>query len=236
VNSFEISKKTARLVVLQRIEIASPLLKYFRRALGRYIFTNIITKFFLSTREVGKKYFNIMLDEFSTIKDQIKNENNQFFLSIGGGVGGLEAVINSNFSNINFYFIERNFVSNKIKYGWGGLSNLEAYNDVFEQQNFLLSNEIKSSQINIFDFDNDQLPKLKFDIIISLLSLDYHYDFKIYEKYLREVSTPKTKIIFDTIRADYFNKVFNNVKILDSQSNTVHKSKRILCSDFKASL
>ena len=177
-----------------------------------------------------------MLDEFSTIKDQIKNENNQFFLSIGGGVGGLEAVINSNFSNINFYFIERNFVSNKIKYGWGGLSNLEAYNDVFEQQNFLLSNEIKSSQINIFDFDNDQLPKLKFDIIISLLSLDYHYDFKIYEKYLREVSTPKTKIIFDTIRADYFNKVFNNVKILDSQSNTVHKSKRILCSDFKASL
>ncbi len=231
-NSFEISKKTARLVVLQRIEIANPLLKYFRKLFGRYIFTNIITKFFLSTQEVSNKYFKIMSDEFLTIKDFIKGDNKNF-LSIGGGVGGLEAVVNSNFNDINFYFIERNFVSNKIKYGWGGLLNSEAYNDVLEQKNFLLNNSINNSQINIFDFDNDQLPKLKFDIIVSLLSLDYHYDFNIYEKYLREVSTPKTKIIFDTIRADYFNKIFNNVKILDSQINTVHKSKRILCSDFK---
>ena len=52
---------------------------------------------------------------------------------------------------------------------------------------------MKSSQINIFDYDNNELPKLKFDIIISLLSLDYHYDFDIYEEYLREVSTPKNK-------------------------------------------
>ena len=234
-NSFEISKKTARLVVLQRIEIANPLLKYFRKLFGRYIFTNIITKFFLSTQEVSNKYFKIMSDEFLTIKDCIKGDNKNF-LSIGGGVGGLEAVVNSNFNDINFYFIERNFVSNKIKYGWGGLLNSEAYNDVLEQKNFLLNNSINNSQINIFDFDNDQLPKLKFDIIVSLLSLDYHYDFNIYEKYLREVSTPKTKIIFDTIRADYFNKIFNNVKILDSQVNTVHKSKRILCSDFKDKL
>ena len=234
-NSFEISKKTARLVVLQRIEIANPLLKHFRKIFGRYIFTNIITKIFLSTKSVGKKYFEIMSDEFLNIKNYI-NKDNQNFLSIGGGVGGLEAVINSNFNNINFYFIERNFVSKKIKYGWGGLLNSEAYNDVSEQRNFLLNNKIKSSQINIFDFDKDQLPKLKFDVIVSLLSLDYHYDFNIYEKYLREVSTPNTKIIFDTIRANYFNQIFNNVKILDSQINTVHKSKRILCSDFKVRL
>tara|TARA_B100000767_G_scaffold199410_1_gene186366 strand:- start:357 stop:1067 length:711 start_codon:yes stop_codon:yes gene_type:complete len=236
VNSFEISKKAARLIVLQRIEIANPLLKYLRKILGRYIFTNIITKFFLSTQKVGKKYFKIMSDEFLTIKDQIKNENNKFFLSIGGGVGGLEAVINSNLNNKNFYFIERNFISKKIKYGWGGSLNSEAYNDVFEQKNFLLNNEMKSSQINIFDYDNNKLPKLKFDIIISLLSLDYHYDFNIYEEYLREVSTQKTKIIFDTIRADYFNDIFKNVHILNTQVDTVHKSKRILCSDFKDKL
>ena len=63
-NSFEISKKTARLVVLQRIEIANSLQKYFRKLFGRYIFTNIITKFFLSTQEVSNKYFKIMSDEF----------------------------------------------------------------------------------------------------------------------------------------------------------------------------
>ena len=59
-----------------------------------------------------------MSDEFLTIKDFIKGDNKNF-LSIGGGVGGLEAVVNSNFNDINFYFIERNFVSNKIKYDNG---------------------------------------------------------------------------------------------------------------------
>ena len=230
--SFEISKKTARLIVLQRIEIAGPLIKYIRKILGRFVFTNIITKFFLSTSKVGKKYFEIMSDEFLTIRDYLQEENNKVILSIGGGVGGLEAIINNNLKGRSFYFIERNFISKKVKYGWGGLLNTEAYNDVSEQNFFLLNNEMQNSQINIFDYDIDELPKMKFDTIISLLSLDYHYDFEIYEKYLREVTTPRTKIIFDTIRADHFKNIFKNVVIIRSDINTVHKSKRIVCSQF----
>ena len=65
-----------------------------------------------------------------------------------------------------------------------------------------------------------------------MLSLDYHYDFQIYEKYLREVSSLQTKIIFDTIRADYFRNIFKNVEIIKSDIKTVHKSKRIVCSQF----
>jgi hypothetical protein len=232
VKSFEISKKTARLIVLQRIEIAGPLIKYIRKILGRFVFTNIITKFFLSTSKVGKKYFEIMSDEFLTIRDYLQEENNKVILSIGGGVGGLEAIINNNLKGRSFYFIERNFISKKVKYGWGGLLNTEAYNDVSEQNFFLLNNEMQNSQINIFDYDIDELPKMKFDTIISLLSLDYHYDFEIYEKYLREVTTPRTKIIFDTIRADHFKNIFKNVVIIRSDINTVHKSKRIVCSQF----
>jgi len=232
VKNFEITKKAARLIVLQRIEIAEPLLKYIRKTFGRYFFTNIVTKFFLSTSKVGKKYFEIMSDEFLTIRDYIKEENNRVFLSIGGGLGGLEAIINYNLKNRNFYFIERNFISKKVKYGWGGVLNTEGYNDVSEQKNFLLNNELQNSQINIFDYDIDNLPKIKFDTIISLLSLDYHYDFEIYEKYLREVSSFQTKIIFDTIRADYFRNIFKNVEIIKSDINTVHKSKRIVCSQF----
>ena len=73
----------------------------------------------------------------------------------------------------------------------------------------------------------------KFDLIISLLSLDYHYDFNLYIDYLKKVSTDKTKIIFDTIRAEYFKNIFNYVEIIRTDHNTVHKSKRIICSDFK---
>ena len=172
-----------------------------------------------------------MLKEFSTIERFIKNDDKSF-LSIGGGIGGLELIINQNFKNNDYYFIERNYVSKKVRYGWGGMDNEEAYNDLNLQKTFLKINEMNENQINIFDYDNENLPEKKFDVIISLLSLDYHYDFNLYVEYLKKVSKENTKIIFDTIRAEHFKKIFKNVEIIQSDTNTVHKSKRIICSKF----
>ena len=231
-DKFEVTKKSSQLIVLQRIEIANFLLLKLRKIFGRYVFTNFLTKYFISPSDVGKKYYEIMLKEFLSISKEIENPDNEFFLSIGGGMGGLEAVINKRLGSKKFYFIERNFVSKKVVYGWGGSSNSEAYNNVGEQKYFLLKNGLEEKNIHIYDYDNNELPRLKFDIIISLLSLDYHYDFFIYADYLKSVSAKNTKIIFDTIRPDFFRKIFNNVKILGIQNDTVHKSKRIVCSDF----
>ena len=47
-----------------------------------------------------------------------------------------------------------------------------------------------------------------------------------------KISHENTKIIFDTIRDDYFLNIFKNVKVLKNQDKTMHKSKRILCSQF----
>ena len=231
-DKFEVTKKSSQLIVLQRIEIANSLLLKLRKIFGRYVFTNFLAKYFISSSDVGKKYYEIMLREFLSISKEIENPDNKFFLSIGGGIGGLEAVINKKLGSKKFYFIERNFVSKKVVYGWGGSSNSEAYNNVGEQKHFLLKNGLEEKNIHISDYDNNELPRLKFDIIISLLSLDYHYDFFIYADYLKSVSEKNTKIIFDTIRPDFFRKIFNNVKILGIQNDTVHKSKRIVCSDF----
>ena len=172
-----------------------------------------------------------MLNEFSTIEKFIE-PTDKYLLSIGGGMGGLELIINEKLKNKKFSFIERNFVSKKVKYGWGGMVNDESYNDLNLQKNFLKKNDIDEKQINIYDYDNDNLPEIYFDMIISLLSLDYHYDFDLYKEYLKKVSKPETKIIFDTIRAEYFKEIFKNVKVIKSDINTIHKSKRIICSQF----
>lgn len=172
-----------------------------------------------------------MLKEFSTIEKFI-DINDKNLLSIGGGMGGLELIINQRFKDNNYYFIERNYVSKKVKYGWGGMVNDEAYNDLNLQKTFLKMNGMNENQINIFDFDKDNLPQIKFDIIISLLSLDYHYDFNLYFEYLKKVSKPNTKIIFDTINTEPFKKIFKHVEIIKLDQNTVHKSKRIVCRDF----
>ena len=230
-NHFTLPSKTARLIVLQRIELISPFFKKLRKLLGRYIFSNFLTKYFLNSELIGKKYFDLMSDEFLTIQKFINTED-IFFLSIGGGMGGLELILNQNLINKNYYFIERNYISKKIKYGWGGKVNNEAYNDLSLQKKFLEINGMQKSQINIFDYDKDNLPVKKFDVIISLFSLDYHYDFELYINYLKKNCNPNTKVIFDTIRADYFFKIFKNVEVIKTYDNTVHKSKRILCSQF----
>ena len=209
----------------------SPFLVKIRKLFGRYIFSSFITKYFLNSKIVGQKYYKIMLNEFLTIEKFIKPDDNSF-LSIGGGIGGLELLINENLKNKNYFFIERNYVSKKVKYGWGGMTNLEAYNDLELQKDFLLKNNLREDQINIFDYDLDELPEIKFDVITSLLSLDYHYDFNLYVDYLKRVSKINTRIIFDTIRADHFKKIFKNVEIIKTDFDTVHKSKRVVCSQF----
>ena len=230
--SFYLPNKAARLVILQRIELISSFLKKIRKLFGRNFFTNIVTKYFLNSKQIGIKYYEAMQSEFLTFKEYIDFNEDEHFLSIGGGLGGLELIINENLQNKNYHFIERNFVSKKVVYGWSGKVNNEAYNDLNIQKSFLEINGMKPSQINIFDYDKDKLPEQKFDVIISLLSLDYHYDFEIYIEYLRKISNLNTKIIFDTIRPDYFLKIFKNVKVIALQENTTHKSKRILCSQF----
>ena len=91
---------------------------------------------------------------------------------------------------------------------------------------------MQSSKFNIFDYDKDQLPESKYDIIISLFSLDYHYDFTIYLEYLKNNTHKDSKIIFDTIRPDYFKNIFNEVVILQNRSKAIHSSKRLMCSNF----
>ena len=230
-NSFVLPKKAARLIVLQRIELAGNILKKIRKLFGRYFFSNFITKYFLNSVKIGNEYYKIMHDEFLTIKKFISDDDN-LFLSIGAGVGGLEAIINQNLPEKNYFFIEKNYISKKVKYGWTGQSKSEAYNSLDIQKEFLLANKMNNHQINIIDFDSGNLPMKKFDVITTFFSLDYHYDFHLYSDYLKKVSKKNTKIIFDTIRADFFKKIFKNVEIIKSRSDTVHKSRRIMCSEF----
>ena len=229
--NFLLPKKAERIIILQRIELADLYIKKLRKIFGRYIFSNLITRYFLNSAKVGKAYYEAMLKEYLTIEKYIGEKDN-LFLSIGSGIGGLEVIINNKLKNKSFYFIERNYISKKVKYGWGGTLNKEAYNTFDLQRSFLEMNKVEKEQINLFDYDKDKFPIIKFDMITSLFSLDYHYDFNLYVDYLKKVSTTETKIVFDTIRAEYFKKIFKNVNVISTDKDTVHKSKRIICSNF----
>ncbi len=226
---FKVDRKTAQLIVLQRIELISPLLKKLRKIFGRSIFTNYVSRYLINSKDVGNNYFQIMSKEFNSIKNSISGDD-KIILSIGGGVGGLEVIINNHFNDMKFYFIEKNYISKKVVYNWD-MTNKEAYNDLKLQEEFLINNGLKN--FSIYDYDKNHLPDNKFDIIISLFSLDYLYDFYLYLDFLKNACNIKTKVIFDTIRPDHFTKIFNEVVVLKTFDNTVHKSKRLLCTGLK---
>ena len=227
---FNVTNNEARLIVLQRIELCSSFIKKVRKLFGRYIFSNFVTKFFLNCENIGKSYYDRMSEEFKTLENHIDRKDKNF-LSIGGGMGGLEVIINNN-CKVNFFdFIERNFVSKKVVYGWSD-NNSEAYNDLNLQTEFLVKNGLPIEKFKVFDFDKDTLPSKKFDVVISLYSLDYHYDFNQYAKYLKDNTHNESKIIFDTVRPDFFKNIFKDVVIISETTKRVHSSKRLLCKNF----
>jgi len=227
---FYVNNKEARLIVLQRIELCSNFLKKIRKFFGRYFFSNFVTKFFLNSKTIGKSYYDRMSEEFKTLENHIDHKDKNL-LSIGGGMGGFEVILNNN-CEVNFFdFIERNFVSKKVVYGWSD-NNSEAYNNLNLQTEFLIKNGLSKEKFKVFDFDKDILPSKKFDVVISLYSLDYHYDFNQYAKYLKENTHKESKIIFDTVRPDFFKSIFKDVIILNETAKRVHSSKRLLCKNF----
>ena len=158
--NFKLNRATAHLAVLQRTELCGPLLKKFRKLLGRYLFSNFLSKYFINPSEISNNYQNLMEKEFNLIQKYLKQ--NDKILSIGSGIGGLEILINKKL-NSNISFIEKDYVSRKVKYGWD-TKNKEAYNSLKLLNNFLLNNGIKEEQFNLFDFDKDNLPDTSFDV------------------------------------------------------------------------
>ena len=225
--NFILNRKIAQLAVLQRIELCEPGLKKLRKLLGRYFFSIFLSKYFINPIKISKSYLDLMEKEFLIIKKYIKN--NDKILSIGSGIGGLEVLMNKKFDS-HISFIEKNYISKKIKYGWDK-NNHEAYNSLNLLERFLLDNGIKKNKFNIFDFDKNKLPITKFDVIVSLYSLDYHYEFDLYKDYLTKVMKPDTILILDTIRPDYFKEIFKKVEIIKQDFHTVHKSKRVVCKN-----
>ena len=228
--NLKLDRRMAQLVLLQRIELASPFLTKLRKTFGRYLFSKIISKYFINLKEISKNYSKLMESELSSILSLLKQ--NQRILSIGSGLGGLEIAIMKKFNETKITFIEKDYISKKIKYGWDD-ENREGYNDLSLLKNLIIMNDIPKEQFSIFDYDKKNFPSNKYNLVISLYSLDYHYDFNIYLEYLKKNTDENSIIVFDTIRYEYFNKIFNYVEIIKEDQNTIHKSKRIACKMFK---
>ena len=138
IKNIHLNRDIAQLILLQRIELLTPFLKRARKILGRYFFTNFVSKYFISPKLIGTKYLESMLSEYNLLSKNL-NFDNKVILSIGSGMCGLELIINSNSKNCFFSIIEKNYISKKVTYGWDN-KNKEAYNNLKLLEFFLINN------------------------------------------------------------------------------------------------
>ena len=226
---FSMNRKMCRLVAFQRNELLSDIEKKLRKIFGRLFFTKILS-YFVNKKNIENKYWEVMQKEYFTLNKYIPKDCKNM-LCIGAGLGGLEALINKDFSEINFCLIEKNYVSKKIVYGWD-INNKEAYNDLGLTRSFMERNGVHSNKIKLFDFDKDSLPEMKFDIIISLYSLEYHYQLEIYLKYFKRIAKENTVFIFDTVNPKRMREIFKEVETIYEPRTSDHNSIRVLCKGF----
>ena len=221
--------------LLQRNHFLSDTQKNIRKLFGRYLFTNLFVFFFNPIEKLNHKLNQEFRVEFNEMFNYLpKNINN--VLDIGSGLGIINIFINDNFNNdVDFTLIDKNYIEKKVSYGFDEKGQF--YNDFNVTLNFLTINGIKEEKLNLINVDSKHIINKKFDLVISLLSLGYHYPINQYVEFFKKNTHRDTKFIFD-IAEEYndFNeiaKMFHSIDIIKKSFEKRHNYLRVCCVGFK---
>lgn len=155
-------------------------------------------------------------------------------MDIGCGLGLINIFINENFQKIQkFHLLDKNKIDSKIKYGFS--KNYESYNQLLLTKKILINNGVPQKKINLIDVNEHFSFKEKsVDLVISLVSMGYHYPISEYASLLKKISTNQTIFIFD-LATEYqdlniLNHYFKYYEIIET-TYSKHPRYRVLCKN-----
>ena len=229
----KINKRHQKLLLLQRIDLISEKQRTIRKKFGRFLFTNFFVNFFISQKEIENKINDEFLKEFNSIISYLPKSSKNI-LDIGCGLGVINIHLNDYYSKKSYFtLIDKNYVDKKVAYGFN--NNSESYNKLEITKDFLMLNNFKSDQLELINIDENFTINKKYELIISLFSMGYHYSIKNYIDIIKKISTKSTKVIFD-LSTEYnelneVKKYFNKVVIIKNDNEVKQNYLRLLCSE-----
>ena len=229
----KINKRHQKLLLLQRIDLISEKQRTIRKKFGRFLFTNFFVNFFISQKEIENKINDDFLKEFNSIKSYLPKSSKNI-LDIGCGLGVINIYLNDYYSKKSYFtLIDKNYVDKKVAYGFN--NNSESYNKLEITKDILILNGFKIEQLQLIDADENFVLNNKYELIISLFSMGYHYPIENYIDIIKKISTKSTKVIFDlSMEYNELNKVkkyFNKVVIIKNDDEVKQNYLRLLCSE-----
>ena len=100
-------------------------------------------------------------------------------MDIGSGLGIIDIYLNNHFSNIpRFRLIDKMRLEKKVSYGFD--NRCQFYNNFNLTLDFLKDSEIDRERIDLVDAYSKETVNKNFDLVISLLSMGYHYSINQY--------------------------------------------------------
>ena len=96
---------------------------------------------------------------------------------------------------------------------------------------------MKTEQLQLINADETFVINKKYELIISLFSMGYHYPIENYIDIIKKNSTKITKVIFDlSVEYNELNdvkKYFNKVVVIKNDDKVKQNYLRLLCSEIK---
>ena len=208
-------QRTSPLINLGHREV---LLKWIQTGKIDEIKNLIEDKFFL------EKYLKILLKEISLEADNLikvfKNFKSENLVSIGPGNGLIELILLKKLPIKKILLID---IEKTDTHHHGFYEKGSGYAKLEETKNFFIKNGIKESSINCCNPNNEALPIFRIDILISLISMGFHYPCDDYYDFIINNSKPKTVLSFDKRKVSNdsgYENLIKKFKILGSIEST----------------
>jgi SAM-dependent methyltransferase len=134
----------------------------------------------LSGGSIKKEYYDDMVSEFETIKNELPETANNI-LDIGCGIAGLDLLISRHYDNkVNINLLDKSTTDNDVHYGFEKRGSF--YNSLSLSKKVLVENGIQENNIFLQEATNDNAINFdkKFDLIISIISWGFHYPIEVY--------------------------------------------------------
>jgi hypothetical protein len=234
-STINLTNKYKRYVLLQRNSYLSSFQKKIRKLFGRYLFTNFFVNYFNPISKINNNINKDFDKEFNQMLFFLPKKLNNI-LDIGSGLGIINVYLNNFYNNTpEFTLIDKTQIEKKVSYGFD--SKGQFYNNFDLTLDFLESHGIDIKKINLVNADLKNEINKNFDLVISLLSMGYHYPITQYLDILRFKTNKDTVFIFD-IADEYINienikKLFGSVKIIHKSHEIRHNYLRICSKDLK---
>ena len=214
--TIKLKNKHKRYFLLQRNSYLSKSQQKMRKIFGRYLFTNFFVFFFNSIFKINKRLNKEFEIEFNQIINFLPKDVN-YILDIGSGLGIIDIYLNNHFNNIpKFTLIDKTRLEKKVSYGFDNRGQF--YNNFNLTLDFLKDSEIDRERIDLVDAYSKETVNKNFDLVISLLSMGYHYPINQYLDILARHTNKNTIFIFDIANEynnfDLISKMFVSVSIV----------------------